>query len=184
MLAGGVPLTARAHYALREGLQDLRRRRPGVRSPREAAAVLGEGTDFEAFRAGLRGGMRRSVWRAMEAWLLSRQTPPRALEAAARGELPAPAAEAFRRGALALGFDAEAAERALGEARSEYARETPRRERLFSFLTRRVASRGVPLLLLPLRHGGKSGALAFGEAEALAPGRAFDARAFVSRNFD
>lgn len=184
MLAGGVPLTARAHYALREALGELRRRRPGARPPREAAALLGEGTDFAALRAGLRGGMRRSAWRAMESWLLSRQTPAAALEAAARGELPAPAAEAFRRCALALGFEEKAAGRALEDARAEYARETPRRARLFSFLARRVAARGVPLLLLPLRHVGKPGALSFGEAAALAPGRPFDARAFVARNFD
>lgn len=188
VLAGGVPATARAFYALREGVGRLCRESPERGSPRAVLERLAAAApSFAAFRAQGEVGGLKSAWRLLEAWVLSLAWTRDGRAALAAGRLDAPAAAALVAVAAALRVGPEASAAARRELEAELRRETPFRGRFLSLLERRVVARGRPLLLLPLVWGRLDAVrVAFGEPFLLEPGApppAGWAREFVESRF-
>lgn len=163
--AGGVPATARILYTVREYMARLRRgRETGMIPERALARLMLQDNGFgEFFRKGPVGeNLRRNAWRMMEAWVAA--TMVGEWRAERRGEqgsappdfhsgrLSGEARDCLRSYARALGYGEAEFEASLRLFEPEFSRETPYRERFFSFLARRLVARGTPLLLLPLCH--------------------------------
>ncbi|MBI3298962.1 MAG: hypothetical protein HYZ75_12400 [Elusimicrobia bacterium] len=171
VLAGGVPVTARGYYALREATGRLCRESPAAGRPASVLARLAANDpSFTAFLASGEGCVLRSAWRRIEAWVLSRALAPGGRAALAEGRLCPEGAAAFAAATVALGLPVEAAAAARAELDAELARETPFRVRFLSAVAGRVVSRGRPVVLLPLGWG-RAGAVrvAFGSPVCLLP---------------
>ncbi|MFH1725231.1 MAG: hypothetical protein ABII00_11510 [Elusimicrobiota bacterium] len=170
--AGGVPSTARIFYCAREFVGRLCRRGPYAADPgRVRAWMEREEPGFEAFLWSGAVGPRlgRSLWRLLEAWVLSRLMEGDGLDCAQRGSLSEGGRRALRLCALAIGRPPEEADRIVGSFEAEFARENPYRERFFEFIVARVVARGTPVVVLPLKCGSpESVRIAFGSPLALA----------------
>lgn len=159
-LGGGVPTTSRPLYSAKEYVWSLRRAARG-RRPAEVLEALERDPNYRSFAAsGLVGErLKRNAWRMMEAWLMAVVSGAWGDEAAVsdggpsadRGTLTPAARSAALACARALGA-ADAEEQAASLER-ELARETPYRARLFRIVARRLAGKGVPVVLVPLSHG-------------------------------
>jgi len=152
---GGVPVTARLFYCTRELAGRLCRESAaqGRRAADVRKALLDASPAFRQFldSAAIGDGLKKNLWRCIEAWLVSLQTDKEAF-LQARGGQPALAVEnALEELCLALGrSDAKAVRE---DFRREFRRETPYRERFFEMLAGRVVGRGTPVVLLPLGFG-------------------------------
>ena len=167
VLGGGMPATARLYYCAREWAGRLCR--GGVPGPEFRRRLAESAPEFAAYLNGVKAGpLGRSAWRLAESWLLSTLCATDAFPWAKEGVLPPRSGDAVRAVALAAGLSEAEAEVAAADLRSEFARETPYRERLFGFLAGRVVRQGTPVLLLPLRWGDRSGVqFSFGAPVAL-----------------
>lgn len=170
--SGGIPATGRIHYCLRESLASLRRRAPGRREPSAVLRRLADASDsFSRFlkNGPVGAGLRRSAWRMMEAWVVSELLENGGLSGADRGELLAPAREAAKAAAEALGWEREEVESSLEALAAEFKRKIPYRERFFQVAARRAVSAGRPMLLVPLTFGLGGGSVEpkWGEPAAL-----------------
>ncbi|MBI3549542.1 MAG: hypothetical protein HY078_10930 [Elusimicrobia bacterium] len=161
VLAGGIPNTARVLYTVREFLSRVRRGRGAGVAPKDFLRRLAkEDPDFEAFRgSGLaREPFLRSAWRSVEAWLSARMVgewpkeDPAALEELSSGRVSRRLRDDLGAVARSLGIPEPAFQEDLRGLETEFARETPYRQRFFRFIASRVVSRGRPVVLVPLRH--------------------------------
>ena len=102
--------------------------------------------------------LKHSVWRLMEAWLLSVLSGvlPRqkdgSVSCAQSGHLTQEAETVLRFCLEALGLDLERQAQGLSAFREEWPRETPYRVRFFEMLAARVLKAGRPLILFPIVH--------------------------------
>jgi hypothetical protein len=163
VLSGGVPITARVMYTSREFLWRMRQARDKKISPKEVARRLERQEDeFARFcQSDMIGpGLRDKYWRLVEAWMVARLSgiwPPvqpgaEANDDLAEGTLSDDHARCFWACAAAMGIPEQKFQGLLRDFRTEYARETPYRERFFLFLLHRVLSRGRPIVIFPLAH--------------------------------
>lgn len=144
VLSGGVPATGRVLYGAREWARRVRGASPLRAEPARVLAGLRADAGFVRFEkeAGAAIPLPRGPWRLLEGWLM----------AAAAGLAAGATAESVARAQLELLSVPEPARPALlAELRSDEARETPARRRLFRLLAGRVARRR-PLLLIPVVH--------------------------------
>lgn len=209
-LGGGVPTTSRALYSAKEFVWALRRGSgPNRPSPERARKALEAHPGFRAFAAsGLVGPrLRANAWRMAEAWIMAVVSGAWGDDASLedggpsvdRGALTPEARASALACAKALG--ASDPDARVAELQAELSRETPYRTRLFRILTRRLAGRGTPLVLVPLSHRrGEEVRMDWGEPAAVVGARgetlellgvdgsrrtrpiAEFARAFVDRN--
>lgn len=161
VLAGGVPVTARAFYALREAVGLLCRASPAAANPRAAVERLAP-----------QGTLRsRSAWRFIESWVLARALTRSGRAALQAGRLDAVGEAAWVLAAAALGVGAAESTAARKVLEVELARETPFRRRLLTLIARRVVAGGRPVVLLPLGWGRVDAVkVAFGPPVCLLPG--------------
>lgn len=169
VLSGGVPGTARVLYGAREWVRRARAESPLRSRPGEARRRLEASPAFRRFRSAAEGTLTlpRGVWGELDAWLMAAAAglAGDGAEAAAAAALEALAVPETRRAPLEA------------ELRSDLARQTPPRRRLFRLLARRVLPRR-PLLLLPVAHRADPLGVAPGEAWSWeAAGAAGDVRA-------
>ncbi|MBI5210388.1 MAG: hypothetical protein HY927_10490 [Elusimicrobia bacterium] len=157
-LAGGVDTTTRVWYAVPEWLAACRRRSPLAGRPAEVLGLLRGMEAYRAFEAGSpQWARQRSVWRRMDAWLMSAMEEP---ALAGRGEPScaetgalAPPADGVARLCLeALGWAEPDRARAVEELADVVSRETPYRARFFRLVCGRVLKRGRPVVLVPVVH--------------------------------
>lgn len=171
VLAGGVPITSRAYYALREAVGRLCRTSPGAAAPRAALERLASREPgFADFLSSGKVLCSRSAWRLIEAWVMDRALTRTGRAALGAGRLDPVGEAAWVTAAAALEVppaDAAAARKIL---QAELARETPFRQRFLSVIARRVAASGRPLVLLPLAWGRIEAVnIAFGSPVCLLP---------------
>lgn len=161
VLAGGVPMTARVLYTVREFLVRLRGKRDALLQPSQVLRRLqDENRDFAGFfESELVGkSLRRSAWRMIEAWIAGRMVgewPPgtrASLSDVDAGRVTDDLLTALRSVAQAMGIEGAALEEELLGLQEEFSRETPYRERFFRFLAQRILSRSKPVILLPFVH--------------------------------
>lgn len=160
VLAGGVPGTARALYALREWVGRQRRSSPWRSRPSEILRRLRGFPDYARFEAeGPHGpGLRGRPWRMIEAWAMSAVTgaftrQDGTEESCARsGRLTGEARSVLGRCLEALGLDPARREAAMESLSDELSRETPYRARFLEILAGRCLKKGRPLVLLPVVH--------------------------------
>ncbi|MDE2293517.1 MAG: hypothetical protein KGL53_15655, partial [Elusimicrobia bacterium] len=156
VLAGGVPVTARGYYALRESVGRLCRASPDAADPAAVLERLASAqASFRAFCKSGEVGPLKSAWRLLEAWVMDCALASSSRPALEAGRLDPAAEAALTAAAQALRLPAGV----LGAERRtlavELTRDTPFRERFFSLLARRLAYRGRPLVLLPLGWGSR-----------------------------
>lgn len=171
VLAGGVPVTARAFYAVREAVGRMCRASRSASSPARAVARLKEREPlFAAFCASGELGGIRSGWRLIEAWVMDCALRASGRSALDAGRLDPVAAAALVAVAAALEVPPQDLVGLRRRLEAEVARETPFRERLLAAVAGRVAARGRAVLLLPLGWGRKGAVrLGFSDPVCLLP---------------
>ena len=171
VLAGGIPVTARAFYAVREAVGRMCRSSPCAPSPARAVARLREREPlFAAFcESGQLGGMR-SGWRLIEAWVMDCALTASGRAALDAGRFDPVASAALVSVAAALDVGPQELVRMRRLLEAEVARDTPYRERLLAAVAGRVAAKGRAVVLLPLGWGRKGSVrLEFAEPVCLLP---------------
>ncbi|MBI5595115.1 MAG: hypothetical protein HY928_03395 [Elusimicrobia bacterium] len=178
VLAGGIPVTARAYYAVREAVGRLCRASPSAADPAAASARLARQAPlFAAFRSSGEVGGIRSGWRLIEAWVMDCALTRSGRAALDAGRLDPVASAALVAVAAALEVPPQDLVAARKRLEAEVARETPFRERLLAAVSGRVAARGRAVVLLPLGWGRKGAVrLEFLEPVCLLPAPAGRAR--------
>lgn len=156
VLAGGVPATTRALYAVREWAARCRRESPDRARPAAVVARLRALPGFAAFeREGPHGpGLSKSAARLAEAWAMATLAGVfggGAEDCAASGRLSDVARGRLVELAVALGHSPEKARESVASLEAELSRETPYRARFFTTIVARSLKKR-PMVILPIAH--------------------------------